>query len=256
MPATNGFVTRSLTPDVTIFSGPFSRFGLFKIGARATAVKLRDNSLLIFSPVAWSEEVESALEKLSGSKPTRVSYLVAPDREHYLQLRDYSQRFPEAKLIGVKELPEKLPGVTWHKVYGEAKYDNVEPGFADEFDVAYVSGHLNHELVLLHKASRTLIEADLLFNLPATEQYEGVSSSAGILGWLSPFRHLKADSGSHRWFNANMAAKDKPAFKREIQEIARWQFDRIVPCHGEVIETNAKETFNSAFKSFLDPATS
>jgi hypothetical protein len=35
---------------------------------------------------------------------------------------------------------------------------------------SYFSGHRNKEVAYFHSASKTLIEADLLFNLPANEQ--------------------------------------------------------------------------------------
>ena len=243
---------RSLTPDISTFSGPFDRFGVFKIGARSTAVKLADASLLIFSPIPWSSEVESELERLSSSKPAKVAYLVAPDREHYLQITDYARRFPAAKIIGVEQLESKLPDVKFHKIFGDARFEGVRCGFEDEVDTVYVPGHLNKELVLVHRHSKTLIEADLLFNLPALEQYSGSSSSAGILGFLSPFRHLKADSGAHRWFNQNMACKDKPSFTASIRQLHKLDFDRLIPCHGETIDTGAKAVFEQAFAPFLN----
>ena len=34
-----------------------------------------------------------------------------------------------------------------------------------------ITQHTNHELVAIHHPSKTLLEADMLFNLPASEQY-------------------------------------------------------------------------------------
>lgn len=34
-----------------------------------------------------------------------------------------------------------------------------------------ITQHTNHELVAIHHPSKTLMEADLMFNLPANEQY-------------------------------------------------------------------------------------
>jgi len=45
-----------------------------------------------------------------------------------------------------------------------------------------VSAHRNHELTAIHHPSGTLLEADLLFNLPPTEQY---SRAGGIPFWFS-----------------------------------------------------------------------
>lgn len=42
-------------------------------------------------------------------------------------------------------------------------------------NTSYFSGFRNKDVAFLHIASRTLIQADLLFNLPATEQVSGMS---------------------------------------------------------------------------------
>ena len=59
----------------------------------------------------------------------------------------------------------------------------MDPTFDAEFDYEFVDGHMNKELVFNHKPSRTLIEADLIFNMPATEQYSkmGVRADEGLL---------------------------------------------------------------------------
>ena len=42
---------------------------------------------------------------------------------------------------------------------------------------SYFSGFRNKDVAFLHIASKTLIQADLLFNLPATEQVSGARLS-------------------------------------------------------------------------------
>jgi len=68
-------VIRQVTPRITTISAPFSRFGLFKVGSRATIVKLQNDSLAVFSPTALTPAVRETTESLGG----RVSYLIAPD---------------------------------------------------------------------------------------------------------------------------------------------------------------------------------
>ncbi|ORY81321.1 hypothetical protein BCR37DRAFT_348051 [Protomyces lactucae-debilis] len=242
---------RQLAPDVTIFSAPFSRFGLFKIGARATALGVTNTTgtpakdVIIVSPIAASPEIEAALVGLGT-----VKYLVAPDREHHLQLEDYAKRYPEAKIIGVEGLPEKHPNLTFFKVFGNKAYDHVtEIGWENEVEAVYFPGHGNKELALFHKPSSTLVEADLLFNLPPIEQYSksGGYSTGGMLSSLSPFAKLKADSKFHQWFNVNVLCKDKVSFKASLAQVDKWPFQRIVPCHGDVIEQNAKGIWQTAF---------
>lgn len=45
----------------------------------------------------------------------------------------------------------------------------------------FLSGHQNRDIVVLHTPSRTLLEADVLFNLPSTEQ----DSRSAPPGWLT-----------------------------------------------------------------------
>jgi hypothetical protein len=54
----------------------------------------------------------------------------------------------------------------------------IDDDFDANFDYEYVDGHGNKELVFNYKPDRTLIEADVMFNLPATEQYSKSGQSA------------------------------------------------------------------------------
>jgi glyoxylase-like metal-dependent hydrolase (beta-lactamase superfamily II) len=45
--------------------------------------------------------------------------------------------------------------------------------------------------------------------------------------------------------------KDKDAFGQSMQRIMELDFDRIIPGHGELIETNAKPIFEKAFTEWL-----
>lgn len=37
-----------------------------------------------------------------------------------------------------------------------------------------------------------------------------------------------------------------------MNRINQWDFDRVIPCHGDVIETGAKGIFQNVFEWFLD----
>ena len=46
----------------------------------------------------------------------------------------------------------------------------------DSANFSYFSGVRNKDVAFFHVASKSLIQADLLFNLPATEQVSGINS--------------------------------------------------------------------------------
>jgi len=241
-------VIREVVPGVIVtMSTPFSRFGLIKVGGRGTVVKLQSGGLAVFSPTALTPEVKEVVANLG-----EVKYLAAPDREHHIFLGPWHEAFPEAKIIGPEGLPEKKAkgdNVPFHTVFEAAKKSSIkiDPEFDAEFDYEYVNVHPNKEIVFCHKPTKTLIEADLIFNLPATEQYSksGESATSGIFTKL--FGALQHTSGSAigqkriAWYG--YSAENRPAFNKSIARINSWDFDRLIPCHGDTIETGAKAVF-------------
>ena len=109
--------------------------------------------------------------------------------------------------------------------------------------------------MLLHKRSGTLIEADLLFNLPATEQYarSGEGAGQGFVNRLfMPLVRL-GGGGWQAWFMWWVLSKgDSESFGDSVRRISGWEFGRVVPCHGDVVEGRGKEVFRGVFGRFLE----
>ena len=134
----------------------------------------------------------------------------------------------------------------------------VDPEFDAEFDYEYCGSHANKELVFNHRPTKTLIEADMMFNLPAREQFSrtevdsttgfltrlfiGMQNTVGAATWQKRFLWYAASSGDRKGFNAS------------ARKIAGWDFERIVPCHGDVIESGGKGVFERIFEWHLKAA--
>jgi hypothetical protein len=41
------------------------------------------------------------------------------------------------------------------------------------------------------------------------------------------------------------------AMSRDAKVVAAWDFDRIIPCHGDVVETGGKQVWLDAFQMYL-----
>ena len=225
-------------------------------------VRLQNGSLAVFSPTALTPEVRSTVEELGN----KVDYLAAPDFEHHIFLSEWAKAYPSAKVLGVEGLPEKrekspeTAGTSFHHVWTmKNKHDmKVDPDFDREFDTEYVGSHGNKELVFCHKPDRTLIEADLIFNLPANEQYSKADESAtsGIATKL--FIGLMSASGAATWQKRFLwyaaSSADRPGFNQSIKKINNWDFDKIIPCHGDVIESGGKGVFQKVMEWHLNAA--
>lgn len=252
-------VIRDVTPSITTFSVPFNRFGLLKVGGRGTLVKLKTGSLAVFSPVALTPEVKAKVQSMGTMK-----YIIAPDIEHHIFISPWVKEYPLAEVIGMEGLPEKregdeaTKGVKFAHVFSaKNKRDmRISPEFDDEFDYEFINSHQNKELVFVHKPTKTLIEADVLFNLPATEQYSksGMNASSGIFTKLfGSIMNTRGDMVWQRrflWYAAG--SKDRAGFGDSAKLMNTWDFDRIIPCHGDVIETGGKEILRRATAWFVD----
>ncbi|RDL41537.1 Uncharacterized protein BP5553_01516 [Venustampulla echinocandica] len=256
-------VIRELVPNVTTLSVPFLRFGRIKFGGRATIVKLSTGSLAVFSPVALTPTVKSHLDSLGN----QVSYIAAPDLEHHIFLSQWAAAYPSAHIIAPEGLAEKrekmnatdksvtiLPFKTIFRA--ENKHNiKVSEEFDAEFEYEYVEAHPNKELVFNHKPSKTLIEADLLFNLPATEQYSrtDINPTTGL--WTRLFLGLQNTEGDALWQKRALfylgSRRDRPSFDASMRRINEWKFENLVPCHGDSLVGDGKTVFEKVMQWHL-----
>ncbi|KAF9028778.1 hypothetical protein BDZ89DRAFT_1160155 [Hymenopellis radicata] len=252
----------TVAKDVWIFSKPFARGGLIPIGGRSTAVKLSNGGVWVLASTPLSTETKSTLDKMGP-----VEYIVSADRVHHLFLTEYKTAYPNAKVIAPADAVErhgnkdlKVDGI-WGKDPPDTKY-----GFEDDIQHCYFSGFVNKDVAFFHPASKTLIEADLLFNLPATEQYSKSKTSGKIpvFGGFNPMAGpLLALLG--RWARTESMRSLHPclfvdsewcefarAMKRDAKTVSQWDFERIIPCHGDVIEQTGKKAWLDCYRHYLN----
>ncbi|KAF3920524.1 hypothetical protein ABW20_dc0108689 [Dactylellina cionopaga] len=207
-------VIRQVTDAITTVSVPFLRIGLLKFGGRATITKLSSGGLVVFSPTVLTEEVSSTVTALGG----QVSYIVAPDIEHHLNIGPWKAAYPSARVIGPASLYAKRQKQGNEDVHFDFSYTGANKkemalpaDFTNDFEIEYLDGHMSHEIALLHKPSGTLIEADLIFNLPSKEQFSktNIDANSGILTKISMSLFTSLVGKSQQRFIWYAASKDK-----------------------------------------------
>jgi len=118
-----------------------------------------------------------------------------------------------------------------------------------------VDTHASKELVFHYRPDKILIDADFLFDLPATEAYakSGESVSAGIA--TKVFAAIMITSGSavcqKRMIWYNFSAGDRKGYDESVKRIDKWDFDTMVPSHGDAIEGGGEEIFRKVFQWHL-----
>lgn len=219
-----------LVPDLWVIDHDFRMPGGIPLGTRTTLVRLSDGTLWLHSPGPLTPALRGWIE---SQGPVRA--LVAPNLLHHLFLAAAREAFPEAVVYGPPGLEAKIAGSA------------LVPGqdaWADDLEWLAVGGcpRLN-ELVFFHPASRTLILTDLAFHFREAEGL-GLRLFLRLNGVLGRFRSSRLARG---WF-----FRDRERLKQSVLEILRWDFDRIVVAHGQVVERDGRETFIRGFDWLLE----
>ncbi len=224
---------RELAPNLWVFDRPLSVFGL-QVGARMTAIRLDDGSLFLHSPVLPTGEVRAALDALGP-----VRSVVAPSKVHHLFIGAYRETHPDARLYAAPGLPEKRPDITFDEVLS-----STAPGaWAGEIEQVLFAGipYMN-EVAFYHPASRSLLLADLAFNIFESDSFPTRTwfKLAGIYGRFGVAAYV-------RWL-----VRDREAARRSLETILGWDFDRVIVSHGIVLQQSGRRVLRDAFGWLLD----
>ncbi|KAK5320611.1 hypothetical protein LTR93_006823 [Exophiala xenobiotica] len=255
--ATTSTVIRDVSPTITTFSTPFNRFAplgyrkFVAVGLRATAIVLHDtsNRILLLNPIPLEKSIRDKLTDLGGV------HFIAADLGHHLYVKDYLAVWPSAKTIGVPGLERKRTDVKWDFIYGDLAERRNTPedvfGFAEDMETVLFEGFITFCVAWYHKPMRILIQSDLMMNLPCTEQYSPSSSDVGILSREFAKRAHPSSVWSRR-LAYYVATTDYSLVCRDAKRVAEWDIQRIIPCHGDILDDGGNEAWASVYEWFLD----
>jgi hypothetical protein len=198
------------------------------LGIRMTVVRLKEGGLWLHSPVPMTDADQRELETLGP-----VRWIIAPSKFHHLHAAAAKARFPSAALLGAPGLGAKRKDLAFDGALGG------EPPAAWAADLRQhpVAGvPMSSEVAFHHVGSRTLIVADLLFNIPRPASFWprlllGINWTFGVPSQSRLFRAV---------------VRDKAAYRASVEVIRGWDFDRIILSHGDVVPTGGKAAFTKA----------
>lgn len=200
---------------------------------RMVVARLHDGRLWVHSPIPIGDGLAEQL-----AQHGEVGHLVAPNGFHHLHFGAAAERYPRARRWIVPALAHKRPELGYDELLG----DQAPPAWADDFDQLLVGGMPKiDEVVFLHRATKTLVLTDLVFNIL---EYRGLM--AGLVFRLA---------GTHKRLGQSRLlrslVRDRPAAAEAAQRILDWDFERVVMAHGEIIEEDAHARLAEAFDWML-----
>jgi glyoxylase-like metal-dependent hydrolase (beta-lactamase superfamily II) len=196
---------------------------------RMNVVRLGGAGTLVHSPTPVDDALAAEIAALGP-----VAYVVAPNRFHHLNVIPFLARFPGAKVYGAPGLARKRPDLPLAGTLD----DGAAAPWAGLLDQITLAGAPKlGEVVFFHRASRSLLVTDLLFNVTAPDGW----MPALFLRLMGTYKRL----GSTRLVRWQI--KDRRASKASVARMLAWDFDRVLPAHGEVLEgPDARERARAA----------
>ncbi len=209
-----------IAENVWILRYPLRLLGV-EIGRSVTIIRLGNGKLVIHSTAPFTAADVAAIQSLG--KP---GWMVDVTAFHNSFAEEGRRAFPLLRYL----VPDRFPKAIALKC---EPLDPAPAEWAGQLEVLRIEGVPRiQEHAVFHAPSRTLIVGDLLFNF-----------GQHALGWTKFFARrvmrLKELVGMSPFFR--MMIRDQRAFDDSIRKILRWEFDRIIVGHGEIIEFEAKQ---------------
>lgn len=220
-----------ITQDVYAAQGTLRMPGGITFPVRMTIVRHAEG-LWIHSPIEINDALAAQIDALGP-----VKWLVAPNCLHHLYFQAASARWPEAECVAAPGLSKKRSDLTFQHQLPREGNNSLWPGWMDSCFMA--GAPAANETVFLHRPSGSLIVTDLVFNLPAN----GHNAASWLMFSMVGVRGRFAQSRLWR-----ILTKDRGALAASVAELLQWDFQRIIPSHGAVLEKDTKVALRNALK--------
>ncbi|WP_426661832.1 DUF4336 domain-containing protein [Rhodanobacter aciditrophus] len=231
---------KPVAPGLWIVDGPIVRMaalgGSAPFPTRMTVARLADGGLWCHSPVAPDAALFAAIDALGP-----VRHLVSPNKLHYAHVAAWKRRYPDAVAWASPGVRERAAHQKIHVSFDADLGDRPEPAWAAELDqLRFRGSRVIEEVVFLHRASATLILADLIENFEAARLGTAMRWIARLGGVLDPDGKAPLDM--------RLTFRDRATARACLQRIMGWQPQRVILAHGRCYLDNAGAELRRAFR--------
>lgn len=193
-----------------------------------TVIRIGDGSLVLHSPVPITAALRDELAALGP-----VGSIAVP-RAHGRFAGEAAQIHPDARLLAAPTPPRKRASLP----FGGALADHPPAAWAGHIETHLLHGFRLQEVVLFHRPSKTLVITDLCFHIrrASSRGARFFFRANGMWQRFGPSRTIR-----------RIGVGDRAAFRRSLERVLAWDFERIVPGHGDVVERGGKDALRAAW---------
>jgi len=260
----------------------------------SSVVRLPGGGCLIYSPVLGPDNSVAPIHKeLASHNLLPVKVVIAPSPQHHLALAAYQKAYPDAFYLcgkGSGQMPPltrkrrdiRFDGVLSPTSCGTGahlgppvldaegcnglstgpKSNEMRHLLQTTFDCLVVDDNRSGEVLLLHRATKTLLLSDLLYKSdPGVTGPGGVKNHYTTPEWFAEgqeelfYGHPQDNSGgllpSYRT-HPRLRTIDITGMRRSLKALLGWDFERATACHTDPITGDeAKRLLKTAWQWVL-----
>ncbi len=239
-------VLKVVAPEIWIVDGPEIRmatpFGGFPMTTRMTLVRLRDGSIWCHSPTAPDETLFREIDALGP-----VRHLVSPNMLHYAFIGAWKARYPAATAWASPGVRRRAAAQHIDVAFDADLADTAPDAWAADIDqLRFRGSRVLEEFVFLHRASATLVLADLIENFERAKLTPRMRALMRLGGVLDPDGKVPLDFRL-TWVGRKRLARE--CFAR----IMAWRPQRVILAHGRWYPENGEAELRRAFRWLSKP---
>ena len=207
---------------------------------RMTVIRLGNGDLLLHSPTRFTPPLRDELAGIG-----RIQHLVAPNVVHWTFMQAWQQAVPGATTWAAPNLRQRGQVKRSGLRIDHDLHDMPPPEWANEIRQAVVRGGAGFtEVVLFHKATRTLVLTDLVLNVEPAKLPALLRPLARAIGVTAP------DGRAPVYLRAIVKLRHARA-RQEAARIVEWGPERVIFTHGRWFERDGEAQLRRSWRWLL-----
>ncbi|HEX3887574.1 MAG TPA: DUF4336 domain-containing protein [Phenylobacterium sp.] len=225
--------------DLWFADGGVVSFNGFDYPTRMAVARLADGGLWLWSPVAKTAAIESAVRALGP-----VRHIVSPNNLHYLFLAEWQAAFPDAKLWGTASTIRKRRALK----FAGALADDPPAGWDGQIEQFYFTNSpFVDEVIFFHRASSTALIADL------SQTFSEEFLERHWPWWLRLVARLSGmtEGRGAAPIDYRLSFRHRATARPKVRALIERHPQHALVAHGEIVRTGGEAFLRRAFSWLL-----
>ncbi len=224
-----------VSKNIWIAEGECVNFYGFAYPTRSVIVRMATGQLWVWSPISLGIDLKRAVDALG-----EVAFLVSPNKIHHLFLSAWHEAYPNAQLCGPASTITKRTDLAFDLTLT----DDVPAPWKTDFDqVWFNTSAFMDEVVFFHRASRTVILADL------SENFGEPFLQDHWTWWQRPIARLWkcTEPFGRAPLEWRLSFRKTKALHAARDHVLAWDTKQVIMAHGEWQRADGRKFLENSF---------